>query len=186
MGNRFDKQKELETIYLKVVKNFPEIKKEDIKTRLDYRISFAYIEQDRFSYRHWTLAAGNKFLTLPENLKESIIAHELGHYCHVTRRYTPEKDLRYKKWIFYLNFYYKHKTATDILKFFSKKHRRRAVRIERWYLLTEIHADKKALESGYGQGIIDALKFFKDFSSDKESVDKRIKNLESKLKEERT
>jgi hypothetical protein len=128
------------------------------------------------------LAASRPFFDMSESLKKGTIAHELGHYVEVARRPNLNNIMRKIKWIGESKYYTQHKFEIGFCKLFDKKVRHKDHRIRQWYLLSEMYADNKAFEAGYGKELLGALKYLVGKGANKKYAGIRIKNLEEKLR----
>lgn len=184
--NPKDYECEARKLYFKVLEKFPSISKEDGKISIDQKTLFAHIsvEYDEHSYKpklRFNLIIDNLLFTLPEDWREAIIAHELGHYCQITKNFNARRFKRQVRWAECSDFYYNHRDITDVLKFLNKKHVHREKRVQKWFIMREIYADNKALEAGYGYGILSLLKSYRGIYFDSKESDERINNLEHML-----
>ncbi|MBM3199564.1 hypothetical protein FJZ53_01415 [Candidatus Woesearchaeota archaeon] len=166
--------------YEEVVKKFPHIKESDIKPEFDpdYGVCGLGYKLDLNNYHDWEtdylITAGYSFFEMPKDLQEGVLAHELGHYCHAAKHQNFMRFVRHRRWI-------NESKERLTNKMPESKGTHRDTRMKRWYLLSEMHADNKAFEAGYGKQLLDALKFLRSTSLVKEYVDKRIENLELRL-----
>jgi len=167
----------LKRIYQKVVKNFPEIEKDDIRIefeRVPHDIGIAMIDYERYEakgevIRDPTIYVGLYFFGFKEKEMEAAIAHELGHYMHY-KNFSTDMLRRLIKWVI----------ASNEMSYTNK-------RIQKWSLMDEIYADEQALKAGYGKPLISSLKhvlqtYYKTLPQiGKKELNVRIENLEKKV-----
>lgn len=157
---------ELERTYLRTLENFPEIRRGDIQIKYLISIDYALmlvVDPYKFVYENEVVVdpmiiIGDKFLESDEQEKEAMLAHELGHYDYYTKNLNPYRFSRLVKWTDKSELYDKYQIFFDIAGFFSKRINHKVKRIQKWYLLTEVYANRKAAEAGYGKHMISAMK----------------------------
>lgn len=174
------KTKQLKDEYLKVVKNFRDVKPGDIKTEYlfqmpDYLGLFPLIN-DEGRYEP-IIIAGRYFFEVDKKKRAACLAHEIGHHYRC-KDYTSKALQRVTQHYSEIPCYMEH--HADVLG-------HRMERLRKWSLAYEIYADNKAVEAGYGkpllsflQKIISEYYEFLPFIAKSTSKD-RIKNLEEKI-----
>lgn len=187
---------ELEKIYLKVLENFPEIKKEDLKlVRLPfYNPAYAcllMVNPIKFMYNNEVVVdpmiiLGDKFLESDEQEKEAMLAHELGHYSRYKRysihkiRQTVKRNTLVKEY---------DNAFTEIVTIIDPKIGHMVKRLRKWNMLQELYADKRAAGTRYGKGMVKLLeKHYSQYyemlqSTQREEIETRIRNLKKLLGE---
>lgn len=178
-----DKQKKLETIYSKVVKDFPDVDKNDIKINYDRKSEYCgCISIVDLSFWNWLigryvwnplLEVNPEFFMFPEDEQEAIIAHELGHYLR--HRDNKHKEHKLKD---YVNWISQYCNVDDS--------RHSWDRLAKWHIMHELDADTQAALAGYGEGLLNFFerrKFGSISSFFNNELELRIYNLEYLLKE---
>lgn len=187
---------ELEKIYLRTLENFPEIRKEEIKIKYSRFEGYSYmlmVDPYKFMYKNEVVVdpmiiIGDKFLESDEQEKEAMLAHELGHYCRykIGRqsinkiRQNGNRNILVKKYNY---------SFTQIVINLNPKIRHRVKRLQKWKMLQELYADKRAAEAGYGKGIVKLLEkhysqYYKMLQpTGREEIEIRIRNLKKLLGE---
>ena len=200
-------QNQVNDVYLKVVRNFPNIKPEEIEVMhlpatvriisivpinpIDYMIGQLCSPPKEARIRP-TLVTGNSFLKLKREEQEAAIAHEIGHYCHTAKNLNPKRIRRHMKSNLHVNEYIRENPVKIILSNLTKEGRARNRRLKKISLLNELYADSKAAEAGYGEQL---YKLLKDMNTNvteysipvrgRIELKERIKNLEKILQKEK-
>lgn len=200
-------EKHVRKLYSKVVKRFLNINRDDIK--VEYLPDYDYVGISVLDYykliimdelvKKPTLKAGPDFLRFSEEEKEATIAHELGHYEHDIKG-MPEGIKRRTLWAVTIRLYHqiddpstldtlaglthiKTESAKRILNFFNKESR--FARLQKWNQMCDLDADNKAIDAGYGKGLLSALRKIYDKEYPRivrpDYLLERIKNLEEKV-----
>jgi len=190
--------------YLNVIKNFPDIDKNEVRIVyeprgidigglicVDYEIwegnTIVAKKVDGKKVIKPAVLVGADFFDLTEKERRGVIAHELGHYRHFAKNPTLERIERTNSWEKYFN-KIKLNEMGKIPESIFNKHKFN--RIRKWHMLGEIYADTAAAEAGYGEGLLSMLKNLyeidkaTDFGStptNKKEVEARIENLEKIL-----
>jgi hypothetical protein len=186
---------ELEKTYLRTLENFPEIKKGDIKIKYlkstDYALMLM-VDPLKFVYENKVVVDPmiiicDKFLESDEQEKEAMLAHELGHYSRYKKRGQSINKIRQNV---NRNMLVKSYNNPSIQAFITldPKMAYKVKRLQKWNMLQELYADKRATEAGYGKVLINVLTrhlkeynmFFAPVQRDEMTI--RIKNLEEKLR----
>jgi len=184
-------EKNFKKIYKKVLKKFPEIRKNEIE--LNYRRAEPFFLTTISMYDHSKLDSENidaidsrggikkepllnygdgLFLVLLDDEIEAVIAHELGHYL-CFKGYDSDK---FKQVI---------KRKTELFQN-TELDTHRIRRLKQWSIAREAYADRKSAEAGYGEILLKLLKKLYDptiTGHAKEEHDARIENLEKILGE---
>ena len=181
-----DKQKHLESLYRKVVEDFPEIEEEKIDIRyvsLNYNIEIIMGERDLIyeKLEKPRIVAGIDFFNYSVEEQESAIAHELGHYIR-----EKDKDPVRMKGLSDLQ-----NKLSEWEEGYIYLGRRKVERLKYAYLRREIAADNWAVKKGYAEGLLKVLNKLHDKITEetkqavnwKEHFAKRIANVEQKIKE---
>lgn len=177
---------ELEKTCSNIVKNFSEIKEEELKLEYDpFANGQAFISflDDNSKQKRYSpiIVIGQDLLRLDDTSKEAVIAHEIGHYCRM-KNYSAKRLERISGWLYLASSY--NETHADIDYFKHKINR-----IQKWADMNEINADSKAFDAGYGKQVLHALKQTLDTYDEslsmigKKNIIARIKNIEEKLKD---
>ncbi len=173
---------ELKRIYQEVLKSFPDVKEEELKLNyipdLNDYIIFSPFEGSTESYRP-TLVIGRLLSELNNKEKEAVMAHEIGHYLR-TKNYSMKRIVRAMNRYEKIQFY----TEENIT---NEQFKHNVERLQKFFFMFENYADSKAIEAGYGEHVLSALKktynnHNKSFPAmSKRNICQRIKNLEEKI-----
>lgn len=180
----------LNKVYFKVVKNFPDIKKQEI--RLEYQASVPYAELNiinRVEYFVWnklvkdtSITIGDMFFKVNKEQRKAIIAHELGHYKR-HKKYGINKIGKHIKMLQEVDAYKGTETGETL--------DHRTARMVKCLIMHELYADQETVKAGYGKPLLSFLKMAGKKHKErlprlqKEELKLRIKNLEEKLKQEK-
>lgn len=173
-----DRQQYLEKLYGKVVKNFSEIKEDEIKIEycphVSYDMGIQIINpiikiQEGKLIKEPVIYAGKTFFCFSREEQEATVAHEIGHYMN-------DKD---KKLIVIDYSSMLHDKLDDWGKSRIHLGKRKVKKLKDFYERGEISADNWAAKKDYAQGL---LKFFKTRCPANKLAISRIANLEGKLK----
>ena len=178
-------------LYIKVIKDFPEVKESEIE--LNYNpfsglASFSLI--DHLRYRSLgeivfkpTLQIGLNFFKFKDEDKEAIIAHELGHYISNKKLSNKRIDsrMRHNQELWNLEYALNNNLPSPFNEHKTK-------RLKQFKIARENKANKEAAKAGYGKTLlklhIDSLSYATtDF--EREQLKAYISSLEKILKEEK-
>lgn len=160
-------EKHIRKLYSKVVKKFPNIKKDSISVEYipDYDYAgMSICDCDRLLIKcefvvKTTLNVGRNFLRFSKEEQEAVIAHELGHYEHDTKG-TPEVLKRRTLWATATGLYHhidnpavlatleglryiKTEPVKRILYFFNKESK--LARLQKWNQMCDLDADQQSI-----------------------------------------
>ena len=187
---------ELERTYLRTLENFPEIKRGDIKIKYlrstDYALMLM-VDPLKFVYENKVVVDPmiiicDKFLESDEQEKEAMLAHELGHYSRYKKRGQSINKIRQNV---NRNMLVKSYNNPSIQAFITldPKMAYKVKRLQKWNMLQELYADKRATEAGYGKGMVKLLeKHYSQYyemlqPTAREEIETRIRNLKKLLGE---
>lgn len=162
-----EEKERFKKMYSKVVKKFPNIKNDEITLCFDPFVSYAEISLfDNIRIFHENeyvfdpkLSIGLSFFSkFNDKEREAVIAHELGHYDYRTRYRDLNRMKKVTKWVMDVNDYNMDVLKVKIISLFNKKKKHRIERLQGWYIMYELYADKKAAEAGYGKQMLAVLK----------------------------
>lgn len=141
-----------------------------------------------------SITTDKNFLKFNKGERLSIIAHELGHYDFYCNAPSSECLRRRMLWNIthymdrdYLDSLLEGGADIKVLEYLTryKYDDKRTARLKKWNLMKELHADNKAIDSGYGKELLSMLKKahkkWRSRLADENVIIKRIKNLEYKM-----
>lgn len=179
-----EKIKEMDKIYSKVVKKFPEIKKKEITLKYQAPVCYAELRLiDPIEYFVWhklikypVIAAGCMFFEVNRGEREAIIAHELGHY----KRHKKSNINKIKK---HINMFQEVGIYKLIETGTNPNHKMK--RMIKCLTMHELYADQEAIKAGYSKSLLSFLERILNRHEDelsrlqREELRLRIKNLKT-------
>ena len=170
---REEKRKQAYNIYREVVKNFPNVKEDEIKITYDscgfYGAGYGALNEEK-TKKEPGMFVGRYFFNLTREEQEGAMAHEIGHH-ETMKDYTIPSLRRIAKW----TGMYNANLIPD-----SRPHWKE--RLKKWYILNEMAADNRIAKTKYGKIYLKSYKKHLDPSN--EIHQSLIENLEAKLGEE--